>query len=144
MPRRGRKTGEELARAAPLDAAGADWACPGHLSGEAREAWDHIVSVLKAAGTLGRTDRMIVESYAVNVQIYRRAQVAIAKGGILLKGSHGGLVENPACNTANKAAMRLKSLAETMNLTPATSRAAASPASAPSGGKWGDLLGVVG
>lgn len=129
---------------APLDAAGTDWACPGHLVGDAREAWDHIVSVLRAAGTLGKTDRMVVESYAVNVQIYRKAQLAIAKGGILLKGAHGGLVENPACNTANKAAMRLKSLAETMNLTPATARASSAPGGLPAGGKWDGLLGVVG
>lgn len=121
------------------------WDPPPHLDGEALAAWHHLVALLAAAGNLERTDPILVESYALNVAILRKAREAIDEFGVTQINSKGTSIANPACAVANAATMRLKAIIESLGLCPATSKyAALKSGGSASGSKWDGLLGVIG
>lgn len=145
MAKRGRKTKAEeqrgRARAAAPDGR---WECPGHLLGDAREAWGHVVGMLSERGNLDKTDPVMVESYAINVQMLRAAQSAVLERGVVTENAAGTAVSNPACAVVNAATMRIKAICYDLGLVPATAKLSETGDPADTGGKWGDLLGVVG
>ena len=154
MAKRGRKTKEEEQRARPRGAAPAGrWECPASLTGAARDAWSLAVELLRERGNLEKTDPTIVEMYAVNVAMLRSAREAIDSKGVLVETTvlngegvsvSTSIKANPACAIANAATMRIKAICYDLGLVPATANLTEASDPADVGGKWGDLLGVVG
>src|SRR3712207_6522699 len=97
-------------------------ACPGHLSGDAAWARGHLGALLDAAGNLRRPDRVLLEPYALNLALLRRAYAAIEADGVVLVGRFGRPTAHPACAVLNAATMRLKALVEALGLGPASAR----------------------
>lgn len=143
MAKRGPKS-KGARTSGPATDANARWEAPGHLDGEARTAWEHLVGLLRAAGNLDRTDPVLVEMYAINVSLLREAQRSIQADGLTMMTAMGTPKANPACAVANAASMRLKAIVEALGLCPATAKYAAAKAGVRSGSKWDGILGVVG
>lgn len=143
MAKRGRKP--NLSRAARgIVAPGDRWDCPGHLSGVAREAWGHLVGLLREAGNLDRCDPTIVEAYSINVALLREAHRALAEDGAIVINGMGAPAPNPAVSMINTATMRIKAICYDLGLVPATSKFSADKAVGSSdSSKWGDLIRVV-
>jgi P27 family predicted phage terminase small subunit len=135
------KRGRKPEKAAAVVGLGADWAAPGHLSGESLAAWNHVVALLREAGNLDRTDPVLVEAYALNAAMMRQAEAAIQEHGVMVKGRFGSPAANPACAVLNAASMRIKAIVTDLGLCPAASKKAAGKA-AEVKSKWGGLIGV--
>jgi P27 family predicted phage terminase small subunit len=135
------KRGRKPEKAAAVVGLGASWAAPGHLSGEALAAWNHVVGLLEAAGNLDRTDPVLVETYAMNVAMLRQAQAAVEMDGPTLSTERGSIMANPACAILNAASMRIKAIVTDLGLCPAASKKAAGKA-AETKSRWAGLIGV--
>jgi len=120
----------------------AGWDCPKHLTGDARAAWKHLVTLLDRVGNLERTDPMLVEAYAINVSLLRAAQQSIKSDGVVIPSPQGPKA-NPACSAINAASMRIKAIAYDLGLTPATSKYGASTSGSAASSKWDGVLTVV-
>jgi P27 family predicted phage terminase small subunit len=153
MATRGRKPTPPRA-AKGIGTAARDWGCPAHLTGVAAEAWAHMVGLLADNGNLDRADPEVVASYAEAVAMRKAAFAEVEKRGPLVEtvvlDKEGNevatsLKANPACAIANAATMRIKSIAESLGLMPATSKYGADKGQAnPGSDKWGGMLEVVG
>ena len=129
-------------RPSPVDG----WGCPGHLTGDARVAWGHLVGLLHDAGNLNRTDPTIVLAYAINYDLLRQAQKAIKAKGAIIADRFGVPREHPAVRVVNAATIRLKGIAYDLGLVPATSKYSADPpisAARAQDDDWSDF-GIVG
>lgn len=143
MPKRGPKP--RLVGKAPHAAPRGSWEPPAHLTGEAEEAWNHVVALLAEAGNLGRTDPSLVEGYAINRALLRAAHQAIQDRGLIVTNGMGAPAANPACAVVNAATLRLKSIINDLGLCPASARyAAVSSGEAKPDDPWGDLLSITG
>ncbi|WP_311408605.1 phage terminase small subunit P27 family [Liquorilactobacillus uvarum] len=113
---------------------------PKHLNGVARYAWTQIVDQLNSKGWLKETDKPVLELLCVQLQVYREAyaaifissdgkkkpegiQTAIYKSlqdasGKIVGQDFLGYKPNPAVSTLDKASKMIKSLSETLGLTP--------------------------
>ncbi|WP_461241100.1 phage terminase small subunit P27 family [Paucilactobacillus sp. N302-9] len=107
---------------------------PKILKGTARYVWRRIVPLLKQMGYVRATDRDTIELLCMNVEMYHRAYKSIEEDGIQqpiyrsLQNSAGekigtdfvGYKKNPAVQTLDSATAKIKSLSETLGLTPAS------------------------
>lgn len=149
MAKRGRKPLKRPdARLIDESAIPSAWAPPAHITGQADVAWRHVVGLLAAAGNLDRTDPVLVESYAINVAMLREAQQDVAFRGVTVEFGEEEkkrVKANPACAVINSASMRLKAIAEALQLTPSTSKLASDRGTTDQqGAKWAGLLGITG
>src|SRR4051812_24638122 len=92
------------------------WKRPSHLKGNAALGWDHLVSLLRAGGNLGRTDPTLVECYATNYGLLRDAQADLSANGTTNLAANGRRFLNPAAQLVNVATMRLKGIANDLGL----------------------------
>lgn len=135
-------------RSTPSSVAG--WAVPPHLKEEAATAWDHAVKLLRATGNLSRTDPFLVECYAINYGVLRKAQAAVDADGVMIKNRLGGPIPHPGVNAISAATMRLKAIINDLGLCPASSKhAAATVIATPDASdkdeqEWNDVLGIIG
>lgn len=146
MGKRGPKP--KTAATAPRVAVSRDgWDAPAHLSDGARAAWDHVVALLASKGNLSRTDPNLVECYAVNVDMIRRAQAEITKDGLFVMNGMKALAPHPGVGLVNSATMRVKAIVNDLGLCPASSKHAASTAGSVAdtpASKWKGLIGASG
>jgi P27 family predicted phage terminase small subunit len=145
MAKRGPKT-RTTRTARPKPAAADGWEPPVYLTGESEAAWRHVVGQLRAAGNLDRTDPTLVECYAVNVALLRRAREAVDSDGVTLLNGAGVPAPHPAVAVMNSATMRIKAIINDLGLCPASSKhaAAVGGGEAEQGDKWAGMLGVAG
>lgn len=116
---------------------------PKHLNGVARYAWTQIVDQLNSKGWLKETDKSVLELLCVQLQVYRDAYEHIFVGkpnkdgerkpegtqtaiygvvqdssGKIIARPFIGYKANPAVSNLDKASKMIKSLSETLGLTP--------------------------
>lgn len=146
MAKRGRKTKAEEQGRRPRGASSPRrWVAPESLTGVGLEAWNELVEDLRAAGNLEHTHPRVVEAWAVNVAVLRAAQEVVFREGVVVVQTNGVVGQHPCCNTINQSTLRLKVLADALGLVPASAKLSnAGKAPEAGGGKWDDLLGVVG
>lgn len=93
---------------------------PDGLSDVAREAWDHVVGLLRKAGTLEKTDPRLVELYAVNADLVRRGYQEVDRDGMTFATKGGAFKPHPSLAVINQASIRLKGIIGEMGLSPAS------------------------
>jgi P27 family predicted phage terminase small subunit len=118
---------------------------PRHLKGIANYVWKRIVPELNRQGWLKQSDKLIVEQLCSQVAIYREAYQHIFVGlpnkkgdcepegiqqaiwtavqsssGEILEHQFQGYKVNPAVKTMDSAAAKIKSLSETLGMTPSS------------------------
>lgn len=88
---------------------------PSYLEGSiAIETWKKIVPQLNKAGLLKQADSTVMAVLCQQVQILRMAYAEIMANGVVLEDGH----KNPACQVLDSATAKVKSLAESLGLTP--------------------------
>jgi P27 family predicted phage terminase small subunit len=89
---------------------------PEWLSSEARMEWRRTGALLVARHQLTAADLVPLEAYCAAKGRLVEAERTIKKDGLIIGGSHGGQVANPACAIAGEASRSLKSLALLLGL----------------------------
>ena len=115
---RGRKPAKRAAKTVAWDGIEA----PAYLCLDAQAEYRRLAGVLKAAGTLEKTDPKVLESWAVNVDLLTRAYADIDRDGLTVATPGGGLASHPSVKVLNSASMRIKAIAAELGLTPASSK----------------------
>lgn len=106
---------------------------PRYLKGTARTAWKTIVPALLETGYVKVSDQGIIEALCVQIGVYREAYDEVVKHGIqqviykpvqdssgkILEHSFQGYKKNPAVATLDSATAKIKTLSESLGLTPA-------------------------
>jgi P27 family predicted phage terminase small subunit len=112
------------------------------LSKEAVAEWHRFRKSLEAAGTLERTDPMIVHMWVHAWSNYQAAQRDIQESGITLVSITGELRRNPACVVVKQSADTMHDILNLCGLTPKSSKLRG-PSSELSEDEaaWAELLG---
>jgi P27 family predicted phage terminase small subunit len=84
---------------------------PEWLSAEARLEWQRTGGLLVARHQLTEADLVPLEAYCAAKGRLVEAERTIQKDGLVIEGSHGGQVSNPACGIAAEASRTIKSMA---------------------------------
>lgn len=87
---------------------------PKHLSGVARSTWSTLVPLLNKAGLVKQIDKQIVTALCEQIQIERDAYETVQKLGIVMEDGK----KNPACQVLDSATAKVKSLSDTLGLSP--------------------------
>lgn len=77
--------------------------CPFTINSIAGRKWKEIIAGLKRLGLIDTIDQTHIEGLCRQYQLAKEADKLIAKEGILISGSMGSIVANPACNVSAKA-----------------------------------------
>ncbi|QFR64998.1 phage terminase small subunit P27 family [Schleiferilactobacillus harbinensis] len=88
---------------------------PKHLSGVARSTWETLVPQLNAQHLVKQIDKNIMTALCEQVSVERLAYEAIQDNGVVLESGR----KNPACQVLDSATAKVKSLAESLGLSPA-------------------------
>ena len=88
---------------------------PKHLSGVARSTWETLVPLLNQQHMLKQIDKNIMTALCEQVSVERLAYQAIEDNGVVLDSGR----KNPACQVLDSATAKVKSLAESLGLSPA-------------------------
>lgn len=88
---------------------------PKHLSGVARSTWETLVPQLNSQHLVKQIDKNIMTALCEQVSIERLAYEAIEEKGVVLDSGR----KNPACQVLDSATAKVKSLAESLGLSPA-------------------------
>jgi P27 family predicted phage terminase small subunit len=88
---------------------------PKHLSGVARSTWQTLVPQLNSQHMIKQIDKNIMTALCEQVSIERLAYEAIEEKGVVLDSGR----KNPACQVLDSATAKVKSLAESLGLSPA-------------------------
>src|SRR4051794_900007 len=78
--------------------------CPEQASAEVRKIWDYTVEHLVFMDLAKAADRDALFCYCEAVVNHRKASAILAKSPVLVKGSMGGLIRNPALAVQRDAA----------------------------------------
>lgn len=88
---------------------------PKHLSGVARSTWESLVPQLNSQHLVKAIDKNVMTALCEQVQVERWAYEAIEANGVVLDSGR----KNPACQVLDSATAKVKSLAESLGLSPA-------------------------
>ena len=88
---------------------------PKHLSGVARSTWETLVPLLNQQHMLKQIDKNVMTALCEQVSVERMAYEAIEANGVVLDSGR----KNPACQVLDSATAKVKSLAESLGLSPA-------------------------
>jgi P27 family predicted phage terminase small subunit len=91
--------------------------CPANLSVEAKRVWRRLAPQLIRQGLLTYWDREAFSVFCEAVVQHRRA-CDMVETALLVKGLHGGLVKNPACQIVRDTAAVVRAFAQEFGLTP--------------------------
>lgn len=83
-----------------------------------RQVWDYTVVQLQKMRVITMADRDLLITYCTAVVQFREATEILAKEGMIIQGSHGGLVKHPAQGIQREAAGIIKSLGQEFGLSP--------------------------
>jgi P27 family predicted phage terminase small subunit len=118
---------------------------PAHLKDEARIAYQRLAGVLKAAGTLDRTDSTLIEMYAVNYALLRKAEGELGGDKLTVKTKRGAVFAHPMIAVMNSTTIRLRGIIADLGLSPASSRYGGDgDNTGEDEDEWGDLLSFTG
>ena len=92
--------------------------CPDDASPEVREIWDYTVEHLDAMGIAKAADRDALFCYCQAVVVHHKASLLLSQSPVLIKGTMGGLVRNPALSIQRDAAYTVRQFAQEFGLTP--------------------------
>lgn len=95
---------------------------PDYLTGLARDEYIRVVRALYDAGSLHKTDRRLIEAYAINYDLIRQAYDTVSKQGTTVESDRGNISEHPSIGTINAATIRLKSIINDFGFTPSAWR----------------------
>ncbi len=87
---------------------------PRYLKGIAYQAWTELTPILNHSGLVKQSDKQIVSSLCEQIAIRRLAYEQVMKSGIVLANGR----KNPACGVLNDSTAKVKSLAESLGLSP--------------------------
>ena len=87
---------------------------PKHLSGVARSTWQTLVPQLNSQHLVKAIDKNVMTALCEQVQVERWAYEAIEEKGVVLDSGR----KNPACQVLDSATAKVKSLAESLGLSP--------------------------
>lgn len=87
---------------------------PKHLSGVARSTWESLVPQLNRQHMIKQIDKNIMTALCEQVSVERLAYEAIQDNGVVLDSGR----KNPACQVLDSATAKVKSLAESLGLSP--------------------------
>lgn len=107
--------------------------CPKGVSPAVREIWNYTVGQLEAMSCASPADRDALLCYCEAVVQHRRASEAVAEGGVLVRGTNGGMMRNPALAAQRDAAMMVAKFAQLFGLSPSSRSEIRHPRSASSG-----------
>lgn len=94
---------------------------PRYLDDGAKQEWRRVVKDLRAVGLLTSVDRAALEGYCMAYSLARGAQHEIEAHGVLIEGTKGGLVKNPATAVLNQALQTMRNFMSELGMS-ATSR----------------------
>ena len=117
---------------------------PSNLSEAASVEFNRLVASLRRAGTLDRTDPMLVVNAARVQALLDQALEKLAAEGMDAESSNHTPMAHPLVNVANTFLMRINKLHNDMGLTAATNRHGSAPNLEKSEDGWADLLSVTG
>jgi P27 family predicted phage terminase small subunit len=92
--------------------------CPDDASDETRAIWDYTLKELIAMRTAAAPDRDALYAYCCAVVTHRNAVHLVDQTGLLMKGTSGIPVKNPAVAMARDAAYTIRLFAHEFGLTP--------------------------
>lgn len=87
---------------------------PKHLKGVARATWETLAPQLNSQHMVKEIDKNVMTALCEQVQVERWAYEAIEEQGVLLDSGR----RNPACQVLDSATAKVKSLAESLGLSP--------------------------
>lgn len=85
---------------------------------EIKKIWEYTVDQLSKMRTVTMADRDTLLAYCEAVNMHRIASQLMAKEGVVIPGSHGGLVCHPAQKIQREAAQLIRALGTEFGLTP--------------------------
>lgn len=104
--------------AAAADAATGGLVCPDWLSDSAREVWNRVVPWLVANGVALAVDLEVVALYCHSQAMLVSCVDAIRRDGLVIEGSHGGLVRHPLAGTMVQMQDQVRRLSAELGLSP--------------------------
>ena len=93
---------------------------PEWIIGHARDMWERVVPLLCTQKVLQMTDLHNVEIFCNAYGNWRSAQEDVARNGIVVAGSQGGPVKNPALTAINEAARQMATFGAMLGLDPSS------------------------
>ncbi len=93
--------------------------CPS-TDDEVRAVWDYTIDQLSRMRVVTMADRDLLATYCEAVVQHRRATEVISQRGIIVEGSHGGWVSNPAVKVQREAATQIRAFGTEFGLTPSS------------------------
>jgi P27 family predicted phage terminase small subunit len=91
---------------------------PEGISDDVRDIWDYTLRELVAMKTAAAADRDSLICYCEAVVSHRKASAILAQSPVLIKGTLGGMVRNPALQIQRDTAMSIRAFAQEFGLTP--------------------------
>jgi P27 family predicted phage terminase small subunit len=112
------------------------------MSLAAKKRWNEVASQMSDAGLLSFLDEYALEQYCSIYARWAEAQKDLAKNGIIIKGSRGGVKENPWLAISEKCERSMRAYLDRFGLTPASrAKLKVEDADDDEGGKWAGLVG---
>ena len=93
---------------------------PKHLKGKGKKEWERIVPELHKAGLLTKVDGTALAAYCDCFAQWAEASAIIKRTGILVKGSMGEPIINPALKISNAAVDRMRQFLVEFGMTPSS------------------------
>lgn len=109
---------DTINRDEPLPAEG-DIVCPPDVKGEARRVWDSLAPDLIDKRVLKAWDVEAFAAYCRTAALFKEAAAEAEAGPIMIPGSHGGAVQNPAIRVMSQAMQDMIRMGGRFGLTPA-------------------------
>lgn len=91
---------------------------PEHLQEVAKTMWDMLATELCSKGVLCLTDLHNLEAFCLAYETMRKAQKHVAVHGVVVAGSQGGPIKNPALTAMNEAMRQMATFGGMLGLDP--------------------------
>lgn len=96
---------------------------PAYMKRDGQVIWQSLIGPLIAEGILQRSDLHVLEIFCNAYDLYRRAQRALNKHGILVSSAQGDLKKNPAATIINETTRQIATYGAMLGLDPASRQA---------------------
>lgn len=114
---------------------------PEWLQGHGRDLWEHLAPLLCREKILQATDIQNLEAYCAAYGRFRKAEEDIQANGIVVTGSQGGPLKNPAATVANEALKQMATYGSFLGLDPSSRQRMQGPKKPGAGNPFAKLLG---
>ena len=93
---------------------------PEWLEGPGRELWELLAPQLCEQRVLRMTDVQNLEIYCAAYGRFREAQVELSRSGLVIEGSQGGKIKNPAATIVAEATRQMATFGSMLGLDPSS------------------------